>query len=148
MGKTRHKGPLRVLLGFSISRPTQLLEKSHQLFGDVEFLFNSGRDATAIYLSGFVIELMLQAKLFDRRLEPHMATLIYRSHDLDALMAECSVLENDLSSPVYAGVRASFMAIKSWSVRLRYNPKRPSRGDATVYRRHLNEVRNWLNGRI
>ena len=146
--KVRTRRWLRDLSQFSITKASQLREKSNQWFRETEFLFRNERRAAFVYLGGFVIECLLKYALWPQRHRPEIRKLLWGSHDLDKLLAACGALERELSKPPWDGVRESFEFLKSWSVRIRYNPKCPSAHDVRDYRRRLSEVRQWLLGRI
>jgi hypothetical protein len=132
---------------FAITKPSQLREKSDQWFNEVEFLHEHERWSPLIYLGGFVIECLLKSVLWTRRAEPRAAQLVGRSHDLGQLLAECAALDAEIRKPAFAQVRSAFEFLASWTVRIRYNPKRPSAADARMYWQRLVEVRRWLLGR-
>ncbi len=139
---------LRELACFAITRPSQFREKSSQWFSDVVFLQKHERWSPLIYLGGFVIECLLKSVLWPRRNEPRMRQLLWRSHDLMELLAGCTALDAEIRKPAFAGVWSAFEFLASWTVRIRYNPKRPSTDDARAYWQRLTEVRRWLLGRV
>lgn len=133
---------------FAIIRPAQLKEKSGQWFDDAKLLYVHKRYAATIYLGGFVVELLLKAGLWERRSEPEIAALLGRSHDLALLLSSMPVVADEIQKPEWDVVRVGFEHLSSWSVKVRYNPKKPSSSDARQYWRQLSEVRKWLIGRI
>lgn len=139
---------LRELARFQVVRAEQLREKSHQWFDEAGFLHKHQRWAPMIYLGGFVLECLLKSALWPRRYDAAAAELIRRSHDLHRLIARLPQVDALLRRPQFDRVRASFDLVASWTVRIRYNPKRPSSADAIDYWRRLAEVRQWLLGRI
>jgi hypothetical protein len=141
------KTGLRELAHFAVTRPSQLRDKSHQWFDDVQFLHAHQRWGAAIYLGGFVIECLLKAALWPRRAEPRIDRLLWRSHDLGELLAECRHLKADMRQPRFAEVWAAFQFLGNWTVRIRYNPRLPSAREARDFWERLMEVRQWLLGR-
>lgn len=133
---------------FSITRAAQLKEKSNQWFDDVQFLHQEARWSAAVYLGGFVIELLLKAALWRRRNEPAIRKLLFSTHELDLLLRHCGDLHAEMNKRGCDAVRSSFSAVTVWSVRIRYNPKRPSAADAGDYLGRIREVRQWLLGKI
>jgi hypothetical protein len=138
---------LEELARFAITKPSQLREKSNQWFDDADFLHQHCRWSALIYLGGFVVECSLKSVLWPRRTEPRVGRLLWHSHDLGALLAECAALDWEIQKPQFADVLSSFQFLASWTVRIRYNPKRPSAADARAYWQQLKEVRRWLLGR-
>ncbi len=95
---------LSELARFAITKPSQLRDKSHQWFSDVQFLHEHERWSPLIYLGGFVIECLLKSVLWPRRTEPPVGQLLWRSHDLGELLAECAALDAAIRKPVFANV--------------------------------------------
>lgn len=139
---------LTELSAFSVEKASQLRAKSDQWFADTEFLFKSKRWASCVYLGGFVIELLLKSELWAQRNDPVIRKLLYSSHDLDQLRLACRRIDAKLSSPLENQIGSRFESLASWSVRIRYNPKIPSAGDAKFFMIRLKEVRKWLIGTI
>lgn len=139
---------LNELSRFQVSKAEQLREKSNQWFDEVCFLHEHKRRAALVYLGGFVIECMLKSALWQRRHEPAIAVLIGRSHDLHKLLNQLPLIEAKMRTPLADSVRSSFDVLANWTVRIRYNPKRPSPADALDYWGRLKEVRLWLLGEI
>lgn len=133
---------------YTPKRPTQLREKSHQWFEEVRFLSKHDRRAAAVYLGGFVIELLLKSLLWHRRSEPKVGVLLHRLHDLEELLLTATDVSRQLASPANTEVRLGFQRLASWSVRVRYNPAIPSKRELVEFVHDLREVRTWLLGRV
>ncbi|MGD2110216.1 MAG: hypothetical protein PVI86_12610 [Phycisphaerae bacterium] len=134
---TRNKDPFA---RFAVTRPSQLVTKSDQWYDDARFLHRSKRYAAAMYLGGFVVECLLKRALWGRRSEPAVRKLFFASHDL----AELLDANKDLASRMQADrTRAydQFVQLTSWTVRFRYNPRKPHADDARVFMRRLKETR-------
>jgi hypothetical protein len=133
---------------FQVTKKSQLQSKSDQLYADVDFLNKSERRSTAVYLGGFVIELLLKAALRERRSEAAVAALLGRTHDLGELLSKCGEVESELFNPTNARIKGSFDLLANWGVRIRYDPRVPSAAEARDYWGRLTEVRKWLLGKI
>jgi HEPN domain-containing protein len=131
---------------FGVTKASQLVTKSDQWFSDVQLLYRNGRYAAALYLGGFVIECLLKAALWNRRFEGRIRSILYGSHDLERLLGlNAELRQAYLAAP--ARLRESFSELSAWTVRVRYNPRRPSAADAEAFVGRLREVRAWLRQR-
>ncbi len=135
-------------------------------FADAECLLDSRRQERAngaIYLAGFVIEILLKALLLERR--PNLqgpvnpATLstqdkiafdlINRSHDLDRMYVFMqSEIDKKLSEFRTRGGRSALDAFKAiceeWTVFARYSSALGNLEDARRYVDDIREVKKWL----
>jgi HEPN domain-containing protein len=111
------------------------------------FLFESKRYAASMYLGGFVIECLLKSALWNRREEPAIHTLIFKSHDLEKLLVSNKWLESKMQDGA-SDVHDRFVNLTGWTVRFRYNPARPTFEDATMFMKSLKEVRAWLRSQV
>jgi len=132
---------------FQVTKKSQLTTKSDQWFADTEYLHKSKRYAAALYLGGFVIECLLKASLWDRRFDAKVRPLLFRSHDLGELREANTALDVQMQADRLR-VHEQFVRLSSWTVRVRYNPKRVATQDAKDFMRRLKEVREWLRPRI
>lgn len=133
---------------FRVSRPTQIVTKSDQLFKDVEFLYKQKRFALVLYLGGFVVECLLKAALWKRRHERGVRELLF-GHDLARLLAASPVLSRDMERDRLGAYNYFyFVRVSSWHVGIRYNPKQVAPEDADAFLTQLREVRRWLRNRI
>lgn len=144
-GQRREAAWLDQLGSFVPRSPGQLKTKSDQWFADARFLLSHHRFAAAVYLGGFVIELLLKAMLWPRRAEPPIGAKIFSTHDLFELLELNRVLERALHSPELKSAYDSFQFLANWTVHVRYNPKSPSAEEARDFWRRLEEVRKWLH---
>src|SRR4051794_16242384 len=103
---------------FNVHKPSQLITKSDQWFEDVLFVYRGKRHAATLYLGGFVIECLLKARLWHRRFEPRIRSLLF-SHDLGRLLDA----DVDLAQSLKVGRSApykQFVQLSAWTVRVRY----------------------------
>jgi hypothetical protein len=124
-------------------KPSTMATVAQRRFEDAEALSRTGDNARAngtAYLAGFVIEILLKARLVETfetiaRKRPHQVleaerevwSLIWKSHDLDGMLTKMRNLQAALKS---RGERDGFDYLNElrkvcaeWTVQARYSPR-------------------------
>jgi hypothetical protein len=124
-------------------KPSAMRTIAERRFGDAQALRDTGDNARAngvAYLAGFVVEILLKAKLVERfpsiaKKRPHEPTpaereiwsLIWRQHDLEGMLARLPQLEAELKKK---GERDGYNYLPGlkkicadWTIYARYSPQ-------------------------
>jgi hypothetical protein len=126
----------------SVLKPTAMRTVAERRFDDAQALAHTNENARAngtAYLAGFVIEILLKAQLVERFKQisskrPHelldsereVWSLIWRSHDLEAMLNRMPQLEaaiqkrGEQASVDYVRILRSICA--TWTIQARYSP--------------------------
>lgn len=144
--------------------PTQLRTVADRRFDDAMYLCNSNQNRHAngvYYLGGFVLECLLKALMLERypelkiptqeaeKLAPpmrHRINLVYRWHDLTALLAALpeALSRLDIADRT-GGLRTSMIDLCGlWSVFARYSPRTAMMRDASDFLKQIKDVKRWL----
>ena len=160
MSDERRKFPARP----SRLTPTQVRAVADQRLQDAGCLYSTRlrRHANGvIYLSGLAVDCLLKAKLLEkhaniRDAEParldasarQVWQLIYRTHDLDAMLARLPELETMLIRADPRGSTRYLVTLKAicanWSIRTRYNTRQASTDEVDAMFGGVKELRPWL----
>jgi hypothetical protein len=114
-----------------------------------------------VYLGGLVLDCLLKARLLEKhpvlgsvapqRLSAefqHRWNLVYRTHDLEALLVELPDLNHLLqNASIEAAPRLDIMlksACSRWSIHVRYLPKRVDVAEAHEFLEQVKELKRWL----
>lgn len=115
-----------------------------------------------MYLGGFVIELLLKAKLIEKhpwlqsaatsagRSQPEreLWALCYRSHDLEELLVRLPEVRQQLSNPKLPGRDRLRQALQNvcerWTVFARYSPQSANIREAVLFLDSVKELGRWL----
>lgn len=131
---------------------------------DARFLWKSGglkHLNGAVYLAGLVLDCLLKARLLEKFPSLRQANiaalnnrdrrrwdLIYRGHDLEGLIVELPEVVEMLQENSPFGTERLDNVLKvacsSWSIHVRYLPKRIDRGYATEFLEQVEELKKWL----
>jgi hypothetical protein len=145
--------------------PSQLRTVASRRFSDADALRRTGKNERAngvMYLSGFVVECLLKAKLLsefpwlqnagspqgrsvdDQRLW----SLCYRSHDLEEILARLPKLARSLEEIEQAGSPILANGLKSicahWTIFARYSPSSAMMSEAVEFLTTVKELKEWL----
>lgn len=144
--------------------PSQLRTVADRRFDDATYLCNSNQNRHAngvYYLGGFVLECLLKALMLEKhpelrnpprdavKLTPHMRhriNLVYRWHDLTALLAALpeALSRLDIADRT-GGLRTSMVDLCSlWNVFARYSPRTAMMRDASDFLKQIKDVKRWL----
>lgn len=143
--------------------PNQVMSVADRRRDDAVFLMqqqDNRRYNAAVYLYGIAIECALKALLLRRepwlvsaasrsarsrdRQRQKVASLMYRSHDLDEMLDAMPKLKVEMES---ATIARHFARVKPWSVLIRYSPRQVAREEALDFQTHAEEVFKWLRRR-
>jgi hypothetical protein len=146
-------------------RPSQMRAVADRRFEDARCLLDSGnkqRANGAIYMAGFVVECLLKALLLERHpnlqnpLDPSELSktdreafdLIYRSHELDAMLVFLPEVEKKLSKVDTKTGRSAWREFQNiceeWTIYVRYSPLVAELDQAKRYLETMTEVKKWL----
>ncbi len=146
--------------------PSTLLTVADRRLGDAETLRKTGDNARAngvFYLGGIVLEILLKAKLLEKYpsleharspemanpAERHVWSLLYRSHDLRAILTELPDLQQRIA--VNDTVRGTDLLSKlkrrceEWTIFARYSSKTETMQRASAFLDEIKELKRWLN---
>ncbi|HMN40663.1 MAG TPA: hypothetical protein PKE29_07430 [Phycisphaerales bacterium] len=133
-------------------------------FDDARRLWQSGMAKHmngAVYLGGLALDCLLKARLLEKHpalrstLPENLAqrerarwNLVYRTHDLEAIVGELPDVTRRLQdASVFGAPRLDTMlksACSRWSIHVRYLPKRVDAAEADEFLRQVEELRRWL----
>lgn len=115
-----------------------------------------------MYLGGFVVECLLKALLLKKYPElaspavltshsrqwQYLTSLLYRSHDLDEMLAKLPEVTNKLLAQGQEGGQRMLTSLKGicerWSIYARYSPYQVDSQDAAEFLERIKELRPWL----
>ncbi len=144
---------------------TQLRTVADRRLDDARYLCDSGRNARAngaMYLAGFVLELMLKAKLLEKHpvlsngVRPERGSaalrraweLCYRSHDLSLLLAALPEVARHVMDADQRGHAGLYSMLQSacgeWTIYARYSSRSATIPDARRFIQRIESVRPWL----
>lgn len=145
--------------------PSQARTVAQRRFDDAEWLRKSGDNARAngvFYLGGLVVDCLLKAALLERhrdlqtpvtldQLSAHdrrVWSLIYRSHELEEMLAHLPDLERRLQAKDLKDGSDLLRKLRSicakWTVYARYSPRTETMKHAAEFLDHVREVKEWL----
>ena len=146
--------------------PSTLMTVADRRLGDAEALRKTGDNARAngvFYLGGIVLEILLKAKLLEKypsleharspeMAEPserHVWALLYRSHDLRAILKELPALQRriEAADPIH-GTRKLVRLKKrceEWTIFARYSPHMETMNRASEFLDEIKELKQWLS---
>lgn len=143
----------------------QMRSVADRRFDDAVCLCDSGLNARAngvFYLGGFVIECLLKARLLDQykwianavavdKLSPaerRIWNLIYRSHDLDEMLAHLPGIDSRLGSADRNDGRDRLRKLRlicsEWTIFARYSPLSSTMREASEFLNDVRELKEWL----
>ena len=146
--------------------PRQLRTVAQRRFEDADYLRRSGDNARAngvFYLGGFVIECLLKARMLERYRSMQRAVspdrmseqdgriwyLIYRSHDLNAMLRHLPDLRATLIDADRKEGTQRWSALagicRRWTIFARYSPQTRKMKDAEDFLNQIRELKQWLN---
>lgn len=146
--------------------PTALRTVAERRLGDAEALRKTGDNARAngvFYLGGFVVEILLKGKLLEKYpslqharsaeqadpSERHVWTLLYRSHDLDAILKRLPELQQRLLARDAASGTGNFGRLKrlceQWTIFARYSSRTETMKRASDFLDQIKELKQWLS---
>lgn len=154
----------RIVIPSSRLTPSQVRAVADLRLGDAKLLHASGlrrHNNGVVYLCGLAVDCLLKAALLEkhselRTLEPHSLTgdrralwlLIYRTHELDEMLARLPELQVRLAGADARGTSRLLTILKSvcasWSISSRYNTRTVETDDAHVLFARVQELRPWL----
>jgi hypothetical protein len=150
-------------------RPEQLRTVAERRFDDAQYLRRSGENKHAngaMYLAGFVVELLLKAALLEKhpilqaardpagldRGTRRLWQLVYQSHDLEELLAELNEITDRLSSREQSRSTRLTDSLKSvcaaWTIFARYSPHQARKRDAEDMLDTIRELKEPLKERL
>lgn len=144
--------------------PSQARTVADLRLGDARALHSTGlrrHNNGVVYLCGLVIDCLLKAALLEkhpdlRSTEPELLSgerravwqLIYRSHELDEMLARLPELQSRLLAADARGSSRLLIALKSvcagWTISSRYNTRTVDTHDARLLFCNVEELRPWL----
>lgn len=144
---------------------SQLQTVADRRFEDARYLARSGSNKYAngaMYLGGFVVECLLKALLLKKYPEltspgtiptqsgqwKQLISLVYRSHDLDEMLAKLPEVTHKLLAQGQEGGQRLVTSLKGvcerWSIYARYSPYQVDSQDAAQFLERIKELRPWL----
>jgi hypothetical protein len=145
--------------------PRQLRTVADRRFADAEALRRTGKNERAngvMYLSGFVVECLLKAKLLSEfpwlqssgspqgrpADEQRLWSLCYRSHDLEEILERLPKLTKTLEEIEPAGSPILLRGLQSicshWTIFARYSPASAMMSEAVEFLTTVKELKEWL----
>jgi len=146
-------------------KPSQLVTVAERRFADAEALCDTGKNVHANgaqYLCGFVIEMLLKARLMQRyslvaskpphaemsQDEQRIWSLIYRSHDLREMLDRLPQLEAALQPKGREGAPPYWQHLveicANWTVHARYSPLSTTMAEARKLIERVRELKKVL----
>jgi glutathionylspermidine synthase len=145
-------------------KPSAMATVAERRFDDAETLCRTGENARAngvAYLAGFVIEILLKARLVERypeiaRKRQHEVTdaerdvwrLIWKQHDLEAMLAEMRELEAALKARGERDGQDYVAELKkvcaSWTIQARYSSRMMLMDEATKWLERVRLLKELL----
>lgn len=128
----------------NLERKTVLLQVANERLRDANVLLRQKRYNSAVYLGGYVIECLLKAAICVHLNRDNLPEA-YRIHDLVELLDYSGLLsqiQSDRKS------YRSFLAVKDWSVGIRYHGRHFKPVEARRFLDAVKEVRQWILRRI
>ena len=146
-------------------RASQLRTVAERRFDDADYLRKSGSNARAngvFYLGGFVIECLLKARLLEQYpnigkvrdpsilagQERVVWNLLYRSHELDAILSCLPDLQEKMLAAGTAEGADAFRKLNEicgeWTIFARYSPRAETMASAARFLAEVKELRSWL----
>ena len=146
-------------------RPGQMRTVADRRFDDAEALRKTKKNARAngaMYLGGFVVEILLKAKLAEKfrwlqstgspeglsRRDKRLWRLCYRWHALDEILAELPETTNRLSAAEQRGRKRLTENLKNvcarWTIFARYSPQTANITEAGDFLKMIKELKPWL----
>ena len=140
----------------------QIFAVAQMRMDDAEYLLkskNNGRLNASMYLAGFVIECILKGLLLkkysymgkrglDNSWDERLYSLIYRSHDLRAILDEMPELKLKLEAVDRVHQSRLLFQLQSicskWRIQARYSPFLATRQEAKGFVQDVKELKNWL----
>jgi hypothetical protein len=143
---------------------SQLQTVADRRFSDAQYLESSGSNARAngvFYLGGFVIECLLKARLVEEyptilsvrdpgslsKPDREIWDLVFRSHDLDAMLARLPSLTRKMSTSRMGGSDALATLRKicgQWTIFARYSTHTETMEHASRFLGSIKELKKWL----
>lgn len=146
--------------------PSQLRTVAERRFGDADALRQTGKNARAngaMYLGGFVVELLLKAKLLERfpwlqnassnpnrsPRDQRLWRLCYQSHHLDEILDLLPEVLAKLSKSQQAQSHRLTQSLKSvcaqWTIYARYSPETALMDEASAFLDRIKELKRCLS---
>ena len=146
-------------------RPGQMRTVADRRFGDAEALRKTKSNARAngaMYLGGFVVEILLKAKLVEKFTwlqstgskeglsgrDKRLWRLCYQRHALDEILAQLPETMDRLSSAEQQPGNRLTQNLKNvcakWTIFARYSPHSASITDADDFLNRIKELKPWL----
>ena len=144
--------------------PAQVRTVAAWRFEDARSLWRTGLPKHmngAVYLGGLVVDCLLKARLLEKH--PYLSgadtsklppkdrfrwALIFRSHDLEAMLAELPDVIRRLQSvsPLHASGLDTMLksACSRWTIHVRYLTKRLDPQEAQDFLEQVEELKRWL----
>ena len=146
-------------------RPSQLRSVADRRYADAIALRDTGENERAngaMYLGGFVLELLLKAAMLEEypwlanaafpsrrgQADQHLWSLCYRSHDLHEILEKLPKVQSRVSA-VGRGQRRLLlndlkMICGQWTVFVRYSPQSAIMTDAKEFLERIRELKPWV----
>ena len=146
--------------------PSTLLTVADRRLGDAEALRKTDDNARAngvFYLGGIALEILLKAKLLEKYpsleharspemanpAERHVWSLLYRSHDLEAIFTKLPDLQQRIGAAdaVHGTDRLRRLKLRceEWTIFARYSSKTETMKNASKFLDEIKELKQWLN---
>ena len=141
--------------------PRQMRAVAERRFADACALRDTGRNQHAngaMYLGGFVIEILLKAKLIETRAwlrsaampanrsagDRRLWNLCYRSRDLQAILDRLPEVRTRLAALRIQLLHWVHGICSQWTVFARYSPQSATKAMATEFLARIKELKKWL----
>ena len=119
-------------------------------YEDAEYLLRGGRNNAAIYIAGYTVECILKALILSNE-PPDKHVTVLREFRGSAAHNYEHLKDRYLGcggAKFPTNVVRAFTYVRSWNVQLRYDPKRPTPGEAREFLRSAEVLFEWADGRL
>ena len=116
---------------------------------EASILIKAAQPTGAVYLAGYVVECMLKAINIETQPESLQGSRIEElrriGHDLTRLL---ELYRRESGSAPPNEIARAFTLVRDWSVEIRYDPKEVKSAEASRFLKAVDEVSQWVDGRL